>query len=92
MPILFSVGTICLSRRALGILGGAGIHPLELIKRHESGDWGALSAEEQAENTRALQDGRHGIVSLYSFATALDLWIVTETDRRRTRILLSDEW
>jgi hypothetical protein len=92
MPPLFDVGTICFSRRALGVLGGTGIHPLELIKRHESGDWGAVTPEEWVENDRAVRDGHHGIASFYRFARALDLWVVTDTGRSRTRILLGDEW
>jgi len=92
MTPLFNVGTICLSRRALGVLGGAGIHPLELIKRHAAGDWGALSPEEQAQNASALLDGRDGIVSFYRYPTALDVWVATDRSRGRTRILLPDEW
>ena len=89
---LFPLGTICLSRRCLGVLAGAGIHPLDLIRRHERGDWGALGPVGWRQNDRAVIDGNKFIASQYRFGRGLDLWVVTDDDRARTRILLSDEY
>lgn len=67
-----------------------GLKLLPLIRRHQHGDWGDLSAEDQAENELAL---REGFRLLSSYHTAHGkVWIITEADRSYTTILLPEEY
>ena len=92
VDVLFLLGTIAFSRRCLGVMAGAGIHPIDLIRRHETGDWGALSAVEWSQNDRAVRNGNEVIASQYRFGRGLSLWVVTDANRQLTRILLDDEY
>ena len=89
-PVLFQTGDIRISRRCLQVLGAINLHPLSLIVRHEVGDWGDLDDGQRAANVEALAV-RNTIVSRYRPAEGIDLWVITQDDRERTWILLSDE-
>lgn len=60
-----------------------------LITRHVRGDWGDLDYDEKLLNERALAY-RQRVVSAY-FVGPVEVHIVTEADRRRTLLFLSDE-
>jgi hypothetical protein len=47
---------------------------------------------EWRSNDRAVIEGRGAIASMFRFGRALDIWVVTEGTRERTRILLDDEY
>lgn len=65
------------------------------LARHQCGDWGELSAEDQAENELSLKEGFR-ILSSYSFIpnqnVSIKFWIITEADRSSTTILLPEEY
>lgn len=64
---------------------------LRAIRRHQSGDWGDLCAEDQVENERALRDGTR-LLSVYHSANGVKFWIITEADRSATTILLPEDY
>jgi len=70
-----------------GVLAlGVDIQPL--LTRHASGDWGDLCAEDLATNEQALIDGG-GLMSSYDTPKGA-VWVITESDRSVTRVLLAD--
>ncbi len=69
----------------------AGEDPLDLIRRHVTGDWSELDEHDQAENRfSAGRDLR--ILSAYTLSTGVKVWIITEADRSATTILLPSEY
>lgn len=62
----------------------------EALRRHESGDWGDLAAEDREENDRSLQAGGR----LFSAYGAGDnrFWVITEADRSVTTVLLPQDY
>jgi hypothetical protein len=60
------------------------------LARHLAGDWGELSSDERAANMLALVTG-NALRSVYRTRLGVPLWIVTESDRSSTTILLPHE-
>jgi hypothetical protein len=86
----FPLGRVVATPGALAALGEAGVEPLGLLQRHASGDWGAVCAEDAASNERALTNGWR-IISAYEVGGAR-IWVITESDRRSTCLLLPSEY
>lgn len=63
---------------------------LPLLRRHVSGDWGELCAEDKAENALSVQRGFR-ILSRYTVAGET-VWIITEADRSVTTALFASEY
>jgi hypothetical protein len=72
------------------------------LRRHMSGDWGDVSAEDKRENTRAAKEGDR-LLSAYrltdvTFTTSTrwpgdaTVWIITEADRSVTTVLFPSEY
>jgi len=62
------------------------------LKRHASGDWGEMCAEDKRENDLALRHGELRIFSAYESEGLPKIWIITEADRSATTILFPDEY
>jgi hypothetical protein len=90
-PPLFPVGQVVATPGALEALSEAGQNPLELLKRHQSGDWGEMPEEDKKENDFSVQHG-YRIVSAYTLSTRVKLWLITEYDRSVTTFLLPSEY
>ena len=93
----FSLGRIVATRGAL-----AACSPERLtscLRRHASGIWGCVCAEDAASNEDALQHGGR-VLSSYPIDPAKPcqgfgdntLWIITEADRSVTTFLLPEEY
>jgi hypothetical protein len=63
----------------------------DALRRHESGDWGDLTAEDAAQNDAALCRGGGRLFSDYGTGTCR-FWIITEADRSVTTILLPEDY
>lgn len=63
----------------------------ELLRRHQTGDWGDLGQEDKATNEDALKTGGR-IFSAYILSTGVKIWLITEWDRSATTILLPSEY
>ena len=61
------------------------------LQRHVIGDWGELDAEDKKSNDEALQSGER-LLSAYKSATGTKFWIITESDRSVTTILLPEDY
>ncbi len=87
---LFEVGQTVITPTALEALQQAGISMASLLGRHQSGDWGCLNAEDIAENNEALRLGSR-LYSSYPITKTSWIWVITESDRSRTLLLLHPE-
>ncbi|MCO6451387.1 MAG: hypothetical protein J5I90_11430 [Caldilineales bacterium] len=88
---LFSLGQIVSTPGALDALEDARVHPLQLLLRHQSGDWGTLDDEDWQANDEAVSSGLR-ILSAYVLPTNVKVWVITEHDRSVTTLLLPSEY
>ena len=89
--IRFPLGQVVATPGALEVLAEAGERPATLLKRHLTGDWGEVDEHDRQENERSLVDGCR-LLSAYTLATGMKLWIITEADRSSTTLLLPSEY
>jgi hypothetical protein len=68
-----------------------GVDPAGLLVRHNAGDWSEMSAEDQALNRQAVANQLR-VFSSYSIGDSDRVWVITETDRHHTTILLPSEY
>jgi hypothetical protein len=87
----FPLGRLLMTPGALQALIAAGQSPLEFLRRHASGDWGEVGAEDGRLNDRAVKDGTR-LLSAYRTAGGRKVWVITEADRSATTILLPEEY
>jgi len=64
---------------------------LEALNRYVRADWGELCAEDKATNDEALLSGRR-LFGAYKNVDQTMFWIITESDRSTTTVLLPDEY
>jgi len=88
----FQLGQVVATPGALETLGRAGVPPLRLLGRHETGDWGDLSDDDVAENEFSLKEGLRLLSSYKLPDTGEKIWIITEADRSVTTVLLPEEY
>ncbi|MBJ7601159.1 hypothetical protein [Candidatus Nephthysia bennettiae] len=90
MAPLFPLGQVVATRGAIALMEAARIDPLQLLQRHQSGDWGELDKHDLRENDYAV-DRWLRILSAYGQPPDR-LWVITEADRSVTTILRPDEY
>jgi len=88
--MLFELGQLLATPAALNHLALNGSTPMELLRRHARGDWGDLGGGDHALNDRALADGSR-VLSAYD-VSGLKLYVITESDRSYTTVLLASEY
>jgi hypothetical protein len=94
MPIIiateprFPLGQIVATRGAHEALSPAEL--AEAIRRHASGDWGEVCPEDAEENELSVREGFR-ILSAYTFRE-VKVWVITESDRSATTVLLPEEY
>mgnify|MGYP007002850077 CR=1 FL=1 len=89
----FSLGRLFSTPGALDVIQRAGIVPLQLLLRHQRGDWGdALDERDLAANDRAVTEGTRILSSYLVGVHREKVWIITEADRSVTTVLLPSEY
>ncbi len=88
---LFPLGQIAATPGALEALDQYAINAMDLIKRHQFGDWGNVPPGDAEENLRSVENGWR-ILSSYLISDDQTLWIITEADRSVTTLLLPEEY
>jgi hypothetical protein len=88
---LFALGQIVGTPGALQALEDAEKNPVELLLRHVTGDWGTLSDEDKQENELSVKEGFR-ILSAYELDTGAKVWVITESDRSATTLLLPSDY
>ena len=89
MP-MFELGTVVANPAALDPLRRANQSPDKFLRRHASGDWGDLCPSDKALNREALRNGSR-IFSAYE-VEGRRFYVITESDRAVTTVLLADEY
>lgn len=87
----FPLGQIVATPGALTAFEQAGQEPMEFLRRHITGDWGEVGAEDRQANEQAVLHGAR-IMSVYSLRNGTKMWVITESDRSVTTFLLPSEY
>jgi hypothetical protein len=87
----FELGQIVATPGALAAIKKAGQQPGEFLTRHINRDWGDLDEEDRKENEYSLEHGFR-LLSAYKTNAGDRLWIITESDRSVTTLLLPEEY
>ena len=61
------------------------------VNRHYVGDWGDVCNEDYQANEEALAEGGR-LFSVYHDRAGVKFWIITESDRSVTTVLLPDDY
>lgn len=88
---LFPLGQTVATPNSLAALEEVEVLPIEILYRHQCGDWGDLPEEDVASNKRALRVGAR-IFSRYKLNFDEPFYVITEWDRSITTILLASEY
>jgi hypothetical protein len=87
---LFALGRTFATPMAKEELHRLNYSPLDLLRRHMSGDWSEMVEDDQKSNCEAiLNDSR--VFSAYTIQD-IKFWVITEADRSTTTILLPSEY
>lgn len=84
---LFPLGRILATPGALDL----SVNFAPYLLRHQCGDWGALGEDDRAENVYAVEHGLR-VLSVYHTPDGVRFWVITESDRSATTILLPSEY
>jgi hypothetical protein len=87
---LFELGRTVQTPAAKDELGRLNYSPLDLLRKHMSGDWAEMDEEDQQSNRDAITAGSR-IFSAYTIQDT-KFWVITEADRSSTTILLPSEY
>ena len=87
----FSLGKLVATPGALDALKESEEDAMFFITRHATGDWGVVGEEDQRRNDQALRDGTR-LFSAYILRSGVRIWVITESDRSATTVLLPDEY
>lgn len=92
----FGLGQIVATPAAIEAMEASGQEARFFLRRHASGDWGEVDAEDWQSNQQALVDGSR-LLSVYRTLKGTRLYVITEaTDddghRAATTILLPEDY
>ena len=88
---LFDLGQLVATPGALAALEKAGQSPMEFLSRHVTGDWGEIPEEDRKENQFSLEKGFR-LMSTYRTTASDVVWVITESSRSHTTLLLPQEY
>lgn len=83
------LGEIFITRAVVDVISPQEI--VTFLKRYENLDWGDICDEDKQTNEDALIFGDR-ILALYHTEKGIKFYIITESDRSITTILLADEY
>ena len=87
----FHLGQIVGTPGALEAIADAGQSPEFFLKKHVAGDWGEVCPEDKELNEQALVDGDR-LLSAYRTSKNVRIWIITESDRSVSTLLLPEDY
>jgi hypothetical protein len=85
----FDLGQLVATPNAL-----ANLNPQDVaaaVRHHLTGDWGELDEHDRRANERALTDGSR-LFSAYRDRGGTKFWVITESDRSATTVLLPEDY
>lgn len=90
-PPRFPLGQTVATPGALEAFERTGQTPAEFLTRHATGDWGDLTPDDKSANDHAVESGER-LLSVYHLQDGTKVWVITESHRRVTTILLPMEY
>ena len=87
--IKYQLGKIVATPNALLKIPASEI--LNALNRHVQGDWGDLDKDDKLENDIALEKGFR-LLSAYTGNDGIKFWIITESSRAVTTVLLPEDY
>ncbi len=84
----FNPGRLMITRNAKNALPRREVDAA--INRHLSGDWGDVCQSDWQRNEQTLRDGDR-LLSVYQTQDGEKFWIITESDRSTTTVLLPSD-
>ena len=85
----FELGELIITANAANTLNAGDV--LTALIRHQIGDWGELDTSDRHANEQALIHGGQ-LFSIYEVQNDLKFWIITESSREATTVLLPDDY
>jgi hypothetical protein len=92
MKQLFLLGEIFVTPAALDLLNDQGCPVFNLLIRHATGDYGDLCREDIKANKAAVQNGSRVFSSYRIGNINTKVWVITESDRSMTILMLPSEY
>lgn len=93
MRALFPTGRLVGTQGAQdALLANPSVSAFGLLQRHATGDFGEMCTEDCKVNRDAIQAKIGQIMSAYTLPDGTRIWIITESDRSVTTILLPEEY
>lgn len=86
----FELGRLLITPGAISEIERLEIDGIELLGRHQNGDWSEMHEEDKNANEQALNSGSR-VFSSYTIK-GVSFWVITEADRSATTILLPSEY
>ena len=86
---LFPLGEVVITSNAFNSLTPEDVQAG--LSRHASGDWGSICPDDAILNDEALKCGDR-LLSSYNGLDGTTFWIITESDRSVTTILLPEDY
>jgi len=83
------LGQTVITQGAIAVLANSDV--LDALARHAAGDWGDVCGEDRLANHEALRTGAR-LLSAYRTCEGVKFWIITESDRSVTTVLLPEEY
>lgn len=90
-PPHFQAGQLLMTTGVKALVLKEQLNLLPYLARHLNGDWGDIPPEDARLNRAALRDGDR-LLSAYQVTPELRVWIITESDRSATTVLLPEEY
>jgi hypothetical protein len=87
----FQLGQIVATPGAFAAIEASGDSLLELVERHQAGEWGVVTPGDAAENEFAIIVQLR-TMSVYVLKSGVKVWVITEADRSSTCLLLPEEY
>lgn len=87
----FHPGQLVATPGAIELLDRHGMNGSSVLRRHLQGDWGDVHEEDAEMNNEALSLGNR-VLSSYDLPEGEKVWVITESDRSVTTILLPSEY
>ena len=89
--VLFDLGQTVMTIGAKEALAESNQFSSEFLARHQVGDWGIVSKEDSEENDFSVKNDFR-VFSAYKTSQEVKIWVITESDRSVTTILLPNEY
>jgi hypothetical protein len=88
--MLFQLGKLMATPGAIAFCDQHCINMISLVRKHSRGEWGDMCAADKKANDEAVRNGTR-IFSAYEFPQG-KIWIITESNRSVTTVLLPEEY